>query len=109
MGKLNWDVRSLALLLGYVFLQKMATNMRKAEEATVQVGELGQGVQPNYHVHLSSTVVNRYRGSTHKPFLRLKGEEEKKENAFDEQNLSRKFSLADIREAIGIAKKEGVA
>ncbi|MBA1245928.1 hypothetical protein [Pseudomonas japonica] len=99
MAKIIWDVRILATTLGYVFLQKMAKNMRGAEDATVEVGELGRGVQPNYQVRFPNGVVNLYRGSTHRPFA--------KPEPFEEQNISRKFSLREIVESIEIAKSEG--
>lgn len=46
MNTLQWDVDTLASL-GRIFLRKVMKNLRFAD-STVQFGEMGQGIQPNY-------------------------------------------------------------
>jgi hypothetical protein len=50
-------------------LRKVMENLRSVEGATVQFGEMGQGIQPNYQVCFPNGNVNPYRGANHQPFM----------------------------------------
>lgn len=90
MSPLQWNIFTLALL-GRIFLRKVMKNLRSVEGATVQFGEMGQGIQPNYQVCFPNGVVNTYRGANHKPFMPL--------GAFNREHISPPFSSAEVQRA----------
>lgn len=94
MNTLQWDVDTLTSL-GRIFLRKVMKNLRSVEGATVQFGEMGQGIQPNYQVCFTNGIVNTYRGANHKPFMPL--------DAFNQEHVSRPFSWVEIQHAIDAA------
>ncbi len=63
------------------------------EDATVQFGEMGQGIQPSYQVFFPNGNLNTYRGANHKPFMPL--------GAFNREHISQSFSSADLHRAFG--------
>lgn len=91
MTKICWEEGNLPSL-GLVFLRSVRGNMRGREDSSVRFGETGTGVVPNYEVRYPNGVVRPIRGSTHESF-------ESAEN-FDTSNLSKKFVLKDIDDAI---------
>lgn len=93
MNPLQWNIFTLALL-GRIFLHEVMRNMR-FKDATVQFGEMGQGIQPNYQVCFTNGIVNTYRGANHKPFMPL--------DAFNKEHISRPFSWVEIQHAIDAA------
>ena len=68
MNPLQWTDDSLASL-GDIFLRKVMENLPPHKGTTVQFGELGKGIQPNYQVCLPNGNVNSYRGANHKPLI----------------------------------------
>ena len=93
MNTLQWDVDTLASL-GRIFLRKVMMYLRFAD-STVQFGEMGQGIQPNYQVCFTNGIVNTYRGANHKPFMPL--------GAFNREHISQPFSSTDLQRAFDAA------
>lgn len=91
MSGIRWDNDNLPSL-GIAFLQKVRDNMRGRPESFVRLGETGTGVIPNYEVCYPSGVTRPIRGSTHEGFDTTE--------KFAVLNLSKKFFLADIDDAI---------
>lgn len=69
--------------------------MRSIDGTTVQLGETGQGIQPNYQVCFPNGNVNPYRGANHKPFM--------PRGAFNQDHVSLPFSSADLQRAFDAA------
>ena len=93
MNSFQWNIDTLASL-GRIFLRKVMKNLR-FKDATVQFGEMGQGIQPNYQVRFTNGIVNTYRGANHKPFMPL--------GAFNQEHVSRPFSSVEIQRAFDAA------
>lgn len=93
MNSFQWNIDTLALL-GRIFLRKVMKNLRFAD-STVQFGEMGQGIQPNYQVCFPNGNVNTYRGANHKPFMPL--------GAFNREHISQPFSSTDLQRAFDAA------
>ncbi|WP_454844975.1 hypothetical protein [Pseudomonas farris] len=94
MNSFQWNIDTLASL-GRIFLRKVMKNLRSIDGATVQFGEMGQGIQPNYQVCFPNGSVNTYRGANHKPFM--------PRGAFNQEHVSHPFSLADLQRAFDAA------
>lgn len=80
---------------GSYFLRKVMKNLRSVEGATVQFGEIGQGIQPNYQVWFSNGNVNPYRGANHKPFM--------PRGTFNREHISQPFSSVVLQRAFDAA------
>lgn len=77
--------------LGRVFLRNVIDHMRGRSESIVRLGETGQGVLPNYQVTFPNGVTRTLRGSCHDAFEQA--------DAFNEEHISRPFSLEEIQAA----------
>lgn len=94
MAALLWSRQNLSLL-GRVYLRKVRAKMRGLPGAFVQFGQTGNGTAPNYQVTLAPGAINAYRGLSHKRF--------EEAEAFDNENISGGFTLAEIDDAIEAA------
>ncbi len=98
MTNINWNIEKLSTLLGRLFLRKMLANLRGYADATVQIGEMGVGVKPNYQVRFPNGQAVTFRGSTHRRFTQRA--------EFEPDHLSSPFSESEVREALKIAVDE---
>lgn len=94
MSSIEWTEEALPTL-GRVFLRNVLVHMRGRPESFVRLGETGQGVQPNYQVTFPNGVTRTLRGSSHEAFEQA--------DAFNEDRISRPFSLAQIQAAYDCA------
>ena len=90
MSGIEWDEKTLPTL-GRVFLRHVIGHMRGRAESIVRFGITGQGVMPNYQVTFPNGVVRTLRGSSHDSFEQAE--------AFNEERISRPFSLTEIQAA----------
>lgn len=90
MSEIEWNEETLPTL-GRVFLRNVIDHMRGRQESIVRLGETGQGVIPNYQVTFPNGVTRTIRGSSHEAFEQA--------DAFNEERISRPFSLAEVQAA----------
>lgn len=90
MSGIEWNEETVPTL-GRVFLRHVIDHMRGHSKSTVRFGKTGQGIMPNYQVIFPNGVTRTLRGSSHDTFEQT--------DAFDEERISRPFSLAEIHRA----------
>jgi len=78
--------------LGRKFMQSLIENMRGDKGAIVQLGQSGEGIQPNYQITYSNGVRRIISGSSHSNFKKNNMKNEK----FNPENISVGFSLDQI-------------
>ena len=98
MSQLEWTIEKLAEKLDRSYLEKALKHMR-FNSTTIQFGEMGEGIAPNYQTCFENGVKIPRHGISpmHKQF--------EKSESFCEKNLSDHFSYADIQQALKMCQK----
>ena len=90
--KLNWKLENLSSLSSSL-LKNVRKNMRTKEyQPTVRFGTTGTGEFPNYQIKFINDTVITYQSRSHKKYTGT--------DVFDDNNLSRPFTYAEIDEVI---------
>lgn len=90
MRKLSWAEENLPQL-GRKFLSDVLDNMRDHQETTVQFGETGNGVYPNYQIIFPNGRKWEVRGRNDETFSNA--------DDFDEKRISKPFLLHQVQAA----------
>lgn len=98
MSKLTIDIDFLKELKenNPIYIRKVTSALRDYEESTVVFGNTGIGCTPHYEVTLPSGAKLSRNGINHQPF-KFDDEIPKEERFFNPDNVSKSFSLAELK------------